>query len=145
MIFNWAQDAHIQARIRLYWIGWVCGKPVCDARLFANWRSPAKEGCVCAGLADGILRPGSSRHISPVDGKLLRIVQFSSVVIRSDDVELVCASRFYHAVSSRHRQQQVGECKRCPHEATANFAKLKLRVTRAKVTVEIAVRLKYIV
>jgi len=32
-----------------------------DARLFANWRrSPAEEGCVCAGLADGILRPGSS-------------------------------------------------------------------------------------
>lgn len=83
----------------------------------------------------------------PVDGKLLRIVQFSSVVIRSDDVELVCASRFYHAVSSRHRQQQVGECKRRPHEATANFAKLKLRVTREseinKSSREIAVRLKY--
>lgn len=93
MIFDRAQDTNIQAHMQLYW-GWVCGKPVCNARLFANWRrSPAEEGCVCAGLADGILRPGSPRHISAVDGKLPRIVQFSSVVIRSDDVS---SSRCVH-------------------------------------------------
>lgn len=119
MIFDRIQEAHTPVRII------VLGRiPTPGARLFTKWRrSPAEEGCVCAGLADGILHPGCPRHIS-VEGELSWIVRFSSVVIRSDDVSSSRCNqpRFYHAVSSRHYcQQQVGECKTRTHEATANF------------------------
>lgn len=86
MLFDQAQDAykHVRDCIR----GGCAGKPVCATRVFSRIGEEVlpKKDAFAQDSPMEFCALEAPRHISTVDGKLPRIVQFSSVVIRSDDV-----------------------------------------------------------
>ncbi|EGI61296.1 Aromatic-L-amino-acid decarboxylase [Acromyrmex echinatior] len=78
---------------------------------FANWRrSPAEEGCVCAGLADGILRPGNSPTYIRGGWQTAPdcSVQFSRHPIQVGVLHLDSITPYHHVSSNRRVTPDIG-------------------------------------